>query len=294
MDERECYLKAGDIIRRLKEESRELIKDGGKYLDVAEFIERKIIEYGAKPAFPVNISVNNISAHYTPTIDDIRCFSKGDYVKIDLGAHVEGYIADSAFTVKVEENDDDLIKASQEALDAAIEMVRPGVKTNEIGKAIEDVIRSHDFKPIENLTGHGLVQYGQHAPPSIPNFDTGSGIALKEGDVIAIEPFVTDGRGKVVDDDMYLIFKYVTDRPMRLSLARKMFAIIKKNYSTLPFAQRWLSKMFTRRKTEFALKYLVRSSSIYGFSVLKEIDGGNVSQSEHSLFVTSDGGEVFT
>jgi methionyl aminopeptidase len=294
MDSYECYIKAGEIVRRLKEESRPLVVEGARYVDVANFIEDKTREYGGAPAFPVNISVNNISAHDTPTLDDARTFKKGDYVKVDMGAHVEGYIADTAYTVRVDSPDDDLVKASRDALNAALEVVRPGIQTNEIGAVIDETIRSYGFVPIENLTGHGLEQYVAHSSPSIPNLDVGAGTKLKEGDVIAIEPFATDGAGSVMDDETYLIFKYIADRPVRLQLARKMLSTIKNNYNSLPFAQRWLSKIYSKRKAEFALKYLVRSSSVYAFSVLKESDGGNVSQAEHSLIVREDGPEVFT
>jgi len=294
MDQREAYLKAGEITRKIKEEIPQRVSEGTRYIDLANFVEGMIFDEGAIPAFPVNISVNNISAHDTPTLDDARMFSKGDYVKVDLGAHVDGYIADTAITVHVDEEEDDLIRASRDALNAAIEMVRPGVRTNEIGRIIEETIRSYGLKPIENLSGHGLEQYVCHSSPTIPNYDTGHGVELREGDVIAIEPFATDGIGKVADDEDHLIFKYMSERPVRLPLARKVLMTIKKNYDTLPFAQRWLSQIYTKRKTEFALKYLVRSSSIYAFAVLKEANDGNVSQFEHSMFVTSDGAEVFT
>lgn len=294
MDVREKYLKAGEIAKKIKLESREYVKEGANYLDVANFIESETKAQGAFPAFPVNISVNNISAHYTPPIDETSVFEKGDYVKVDLGVHVDGYIADTAYTVKVGEPDDDLVKASREALDAAIEMVAPGAMSNKIGAVIDETIRSYGLKPIENLTGHGLDQYIAHSSPSMPNYDNGYGVALKEGDVIAIEPFATDGGGRVVDDEVYLIFAYVLDRPVRLPLARNILSLVKREYNTLPFAQRWLSEKFTKRKTEFALKYLVKASAFYGYSVLKEIDGGNVSQHEHSMIVTADGAEVFT
>jgi len=294
MEERDAYLKAGEITRKIKGDLPDIAKIDTPYLDVAKYVEGKIIDNGAKPAFPINISVNNISAHDTPTIDDKRTFSKGDYVKLDIGAQIDGFIADTAITIKIGEPDDDLVKASRDALQAAIDMVRPGAKTNEIGGVIDETIRGYGLKPIENLTGHGLEQYVCHSSPSMPNYDTGHGVALREGDVIAIEPFATDGIGKVMDAEEHLIFKYISDRPVRLPLARKVLGTIKKNYNTLPFAQRWLSEIFTKRKTEFALKYLVRSSSVYAFAVLKEAGNGSVSQAEHSMFVTADGAEVFT
>jgi len=293
-DVHEKYLHAGEITKKVKESSRALLHEGVTYVDLARHIESSIVELGGTWAFPVNISVNNVTAHYTPTIDDTGVFHRGDYVKVDLGAQVDGYIADTAYTVRVDSPDDDLVNASRDALMAAIDMVRPGVRTNEIGRVIDETIRGYGLKPIENLTGHGLDQYVQHGPPSIPNFDTGHGAPLEEGAVIAIEPFATDGGGRVVDDERCLIFKYLGDRPVRLPLARQVLATIRREYPALPFAQRWLSEVYTRRKTEFALKYLVRSSCVYAFNVLKEVDGGSVSQTEHSMIVTKDGAEVYT
>ncbi len=291
MEHLEKHQQAGEIIRKVREESRSLITENAKFLDVAQFIEGKIKEYGAEIAFPVNISVNEVAAHYSPPATDETLFSKGDYVKVDIGCHIDGYIADTAYTIKVGEPDDDLVKASREGLNNALSMIKAGVKTGEIGKVIEETITSYGFRPIENLTGHGLAHYSIHASPSIPNIDDGSQVILKEGDTVAIEPFATTGVGRVIDDDRVYIFSFLTQRPLRLSAAKKLMYHIQNNYPELPFAERWVAK---DKKGEFLLRMLIKKGIIFPYHILKEKTGAPVTQAEHSIIVQEDGCEVFT
>ncbi len=291
MDYLENHRQAGEIVKKVREESKELIKEGAKLLDISQFIEGKIKEYGAEIAFPVNISLNEIAAHYSPPAADETVLSHNDYIKVDIGCHIDGYIADTAYTIKVGEPDDDLINASKEALQAALSLIRVGVKTGEIGKVIEDTITKYGFRPIENLTGHGLAQYSIHAHPTIPNINDNSKVALKEGDTIAVEPFATTGVGRVVDDERVYIFSFLGPRPIRLDSAKKMMYQIQKNYSKLPFAERWVAK---DKKAEFMLRTLIKSGAVFPYHILKEKTGAPVTQAEHSVIVHEDGCEVFT
>lgn len=291
MDYVEKHHQAGEVAKKVVKESRELIKENLNLLDLALFIEGKIKEYGAEIAFPVNISLNEIAAHYSPPANDETVAKKGDYLTVDIGCHIDGYIADTAYTVKVGEPDDDLINASKDALQAAISVIKSGVTTGEIGKVIEKTITAYGFRPIENLTGHGLSQYSIHGPPSIPNIADNSKITLNEGDVIAIEPFATTGVGRVVDDNRVYIFSFVGSRPLRLESAKKLMYHIKKNYPELPFAERWVIK---DKKGEFLLRMLIKNSILFPYHILKEKTGAPVSQAEHSVIVTEDGCDVFT
>jgi len=291
MEHLEKHRQAGEVIKKVVAESRELITEGTKLLDIAQFIEGKIKEYGAEVAFPVNLSVNEVAAHYSPPAADETFLSKSDYIKVDIGCHIDGYIADTAYTIKVGEPEDELMKAAQEALHNAISMIRAGVKTGDIGKTIEETITSSGFRPIENLTGHGLSQYSIHGPPTIPNIDTGSKVTLKEGDTIAIEPFATTGVGKVVDDERVYIFSFLNPRPLRLDSAKKLMYHIQKTYPKLPFAERWVVK---DKKGEFLLRMLIKNGIIFPYHILKEKTGAPVTQAEHSVIVTEDGCEVFT
>ncbi len=157
---REKYLKAGKVASLARELGRELVVEGALFREVADSIEFKIEQQGGKVAFPVNIAVDNVAAHYTPHSADTQVFKKGMLAKIDVGAHVDGYIADTTFTKEVGTNHwGELIRAAEEALEAAIDVTKPGIRAKMIGGAVERTIESYGFNPITNLTGHSLKRY---------------------------------------------------------------------------------------------------------------------------------------
>ena len=282
------YRDAGRILSQVRQETRDMVKVGASLLEVADFVEQKTIELGGFPAFPCNISRNDEAAHATPKAGDEDVFGK-DVVKIDLGVHVDGYIADSAFTVDLSGENADLVKASEDALAAAIELIKDGTNTAQIGNAIEDTIEGYGFKPVMNLTGHGLAQYIAHNPPSIPNRRIDHGVDLHEGDVIAIEPFATDGAGRIADGSWAEIYHVIAKKPVRLPAARKVLKELEQ-YKTLPFAKRWLKV----ERLDFALNQLEKAGIVRSYPVLKEVAGGLVSQAEHTVIVTADGCEITT
>ncbi|TGC11165.1 type II methionyl aminopeptidase [Methanolobus halotolerans] len=285
----EKYFEAGRILSQVRSEAKDRIKVGASMLEAAEFVETRAVELGADgSAFPCNLSRNDEAAHATPRAGEETLFGE-DVVKLDIGVQVDGYIADSAITVDLTGEYGDLVKASEAALYAAIDIVKKGTTTAEIGAVIEDTITSLGFKPIGNLTGHGLDRYVPHAPPSIPNRRIGNGSVLRTGDIIAIEPFATDGIGKVVDGNLTEIFQVVRSRPVRLPAARKLLKELEP-YRTLPFAKRW----FKTEKLDFALLQLEKAGVVHSYPVLKEVGGGMVSQAEHTLIVTDDGCEITT
>jgi len=290
------YKKAGEIAKEVLEEGLKKIKPGVKLLEVAEFVEAKIIEKGGKPAFPCNISVNEIAAHYSPTAWDERTFEKGDLVKLDIGVHVNGYIADVAKSIDLGNKGENkkLIEASEEALKNAIDMIKPGVKTSEIGETIEETIKGFGFVPVSNLTGHQLQRWRLHGGMFIPNVKIRGGEEIKEGDVIAIEPFATNGFGRVVDQSEAIIFRYLQDRPLRMKEARVILQYAKENFNTLPFAERWIANLVPRFKLNQALRQLIYSKAIHAYHILREKDKGIVSQAEHTVIVTKEGCEVTT
>ena len=283
----EKYIEAGKILKQVKEEAIKLIKPGVKLLEVAEFVENRIRELGAEPAFPCNISINSDAAHFTPKANDERVFKEGDVVKLDIGAHVDGYIADTAVTIDLGDHED-LVKAAEEALKNAIEVIHAGVNTAEISEAIHNTIIEFGFKPIINLTGHGLDQYLAHAHPTIYNVKIEKGVELKEGMVIAIEPFVTNGVGKVAERGECEIFSLIAVKPVRMKQARQLMEEILKKYKTLPFAKRWL------KASDVILAKLVRERVLRAYPVLTEVGRGLVSQAEHTVIVEENGARVIT
>lgn len=283
----EKYEKAGDILKNVKEMVLKIVKPGVRLLDVAEFVESKIVELGGKPAFPCNISINSDAAHFTPKRNDERVFKEGDIVKIDIGAHIDGYIADTAITVDLGDHDD-LVECAKRALENAIDVVYAGVNTSEIGAVIEDTIREFGFKPIVNLTGHGLEPYVAHAPPTIYNVRVEKGVELREGMVVAIEPFATDGVGRVVERGECEIFSLVAIKKLRLKREREFLEFIVNEYKTLPFARRWIDV------SDVIIARLVKQRVLRSYPVLTEVGGGLVSQFEHTLIVEEDGARVIT
>ncbi|NJE09927.1 type II methionyl aminopeptidase [Thermococcus sp. MAR1] len=295
MDEREALIKAGEIARQVKKEVVDMIKPGAKLYDIAEFVEKRIVELGGKPAFPCNLSINEIAAHYTPYKGDDSVLKEGDYLKLDLGVHVDGYIADTAVTFRVGMEEDDLMAASKEALENAISVIRAGVKISEIGKAIEETIRGYGFNPIVNLSGHKIERYKLHSGISIPNiYRPNDSYVLKEGDVIAIEPFATTGAGQVIEVPPALIFMHIRDRPVRMAQARRLLMHIKREYNGLPFAYRWLQGFMPEGQLKLALAQLDRAGAIYSYQILREVRGGLVSQFEHTVIVEKDGAYITT
>lgn len=280
-------IKAGEILRQVREEAVKLIKPEVKILEVAEFVENRIRELGAEPAFPCNLSINSDAAHFTPKKNDNRVFKEGDLVKLDIGSHIDGYIADTAITVDLGDNED-LVKAAEAALKAGIEVVHAGIDTAEIGKAIENAIKEFGYKPIVNLTGHGLLPYLAHTPPTIYNFGTKKGVKLEEGIIIAIEPFATNGIGKVVERSECEIYSVVSKKPVRMKIARQILKEVEK-YKTLPFAKRWLTKA-----PEVIIGRLVRDGVLRSYPVLTEVGGGLVSQAEHTIIVEENGARIVT
>ncbi|ENN96794.1 methionine aminopeptidase [Methanocaldococcus villosus KIN24-T80] len=287
----EKILKAGEIAKTVREEAKKMIKPGVKLLEVAEFVESRIRELGGEPAFPCNISINNIAAHYTPKINDPLYFKEDDVVKLDLGAHVDGYIADTAVTVDLSNSYRDLVKASEDALNTVIKEIEVPMNVGLMGKIIQEVIESYGYKPISNLSGHVMHKYELHTGISIPNVYEKTDRCIDVGDLVAIEPFATDGFGMVRDGDLGNIYKFLHKRPVRLQKAKKLLDIIEKKYPYLPFAERWIIK---DEKERIYLKSLLTSSSIYGYPMLIEKNNGMVSQAEHTIYINEDGKVIIT
>jgi methionyl aminopeptidase len=272
----ECYLEAGKIAAKVRTETLPRIKEDIPLLEIAEYVEERIKELGAKPAFPCNISINEIASHYTPQ-DNVSVFRKGDVVKLDLGAHIEGYIADTAATVEVGTNNHHLlIHACDAALKNAIGYVKNGVETSHIGKIIEDTIKERGFIPIKDLTGHNLERYDLHAGISIPNYKSFFSHTIKKDNVFAIEPFATYGRGNIKHCKPFI---FAINDKCKGNTADD----IRKRFESLPFTPRWIPKL-NIKELKGAREYFE----------LVESDGKIVAQSEHTVIVTEDGCEIIT
>lgn len=293
----EKYILSGKIAAQAREYGKNLIKKDVSLLEVAEKVEQKIRDLGGNIAFPVNISINELAAHFSPKYDDNLVFKKGDVVKLDVGTHIEGYIADTAVTVEVETNRyNNMIKASAEALDIAIEMIKPGVDLSRLGKKVQETINGYGYNPIENLSGHSLQQYKLHAGVTIPNVEEKFNRSkIKKDDVVAIEPFATDGAGHVIQgagSNIYICKPGIRQKIVRDKRAKMIYSRFFKEFNTLPFAQRWTNKILDESDT--LLRKLTFHGLIKHYPQLIDGKKGIVTQKEHTVIITENGCEVTT
>jgi len=284
---------AGKLARNALHFGRDLIEAEKSMLNVTEEIERFVKKNGGELAFPTNLAVNNVGAHWTPSSKSNEIFSKGDVVKLDVGVHIDGYIGDNALTLEIDStNYTKMIEASREALNAAINVAVAGVNVGIIGHAVQDTIEKYGYRPIANLTGHRIKRYNLHSGVSIPSVRERGGPTLNNGDIVAIEPFVTDGAGRVGGKRNSNIYHLRQIRKVRDEKATELMKEIQERYKGLPFAERWLHE-FQDDATK-NLQKLMRAGIVSYYPVLDELGNGIVAQSEHTLLITSNGNEVLT
>ncbi|OGJ20633.1 type II methionyl aminopeptidase [Candidatus Pacearchaeota archaeon RBG_13_36_9] len=279
----ENYKKAGEISVEAKKYAKQIINPGMSLLDIAEKIEGKIKELGGELAFPVNLGINEIAAHYTPGSDD-EAEAYG-LLKIDIGVHVKGAIADTAFSLDLSKDGEykNLVEASEKAVEEAINSIKKDTTLSDIGLAIQRAIAASGFSPIRNLSGHKLDFYAVHAGLTIPNYENNNQTKIEDG-AYAIEPFSTTGQGIVYDGGKSGIYRLEKEGSVRDPSAKKMLDYIKENYSTLPFCERWLTKQFGSR-TRLSLMFLEKAGIIQQYSQLIEKSHAPVSQAEHTIII---------
>ncbi len=283
LEDLDKWKKAGRISAEALEYGISLIKKGSTVLEVCEAVDKKIFDLGARPSFPSQVSLNDIAAHFCPEADD-KTVLEDQVVKLDVGASVDGFLGDTAGTVDLSGRNRELVMASREALDEAVKIAKPGVKLLEIGQVIRQAISSYGFNPIINLSGHGIGKNQIHISPTVPNFDNGDTTALEENQIIAIEPFATNGAGAIFESTNPTVFMEIAKKPVRSPDARKVLEEIQA-YNGLPFTKRWLARKFPAFKVSFALRQLESAGILQSFPPLVEKRHGLVSQSEHTVMV---------
>ena len=323
---------AGHVARRTLEGIKGEIVAGKAWDDVIDSAERFIRRHGGTPAFPVTISVNDIAAHYTSEsrllppdgFEGEMIFQNGDLVKLDVGVHIAGAIADNAMTIEVGNggNHTEQIKAAKEAREASIEKMHPDTPWHVVGAAAEQVHTDAGFEPIRNLCGHELKRWNLHAGVSIPAYACGPDNpsfkgTVETGSVYAVEPFNTTGKSGTVENippssssNIYRVTGNITIRkamskgklkPLGATMAR----YIEERYNTLPFAERWayplLEKPFPgeeqeilRKKWNALIKKLINIRFLETYQALRCSDRGMIGQYEHTIWITDGGAEVLT
>ncbi|MFL2944887.1 MAG: type II methionyl aminopeptidase [Candidatus Poseidoniales archaeon] len=292
-DEIEKWRQAGSLASEALQFGKSIIEKKKSMLDVTEEIENYVRDKGGELAFPTNLAINNVGAHWTPSSKSEEKFCEGDLVKLDVGVHIEGYIGDNALTIEIgTDKYRRMIEASREALNKAIEISAAGISVGVIGHAVQETIERYGYRPIANLTGHRIKRYNLHSGVSIPSVRERGGPVLKTGDIVAIEPFVTDGAGRVGGKRNSNIYHLRQIRNIRDEKATELMIEIRDRYKGLPFAERWLHT-FQKDATK-NLQKLIRAGIVSYYPVLDELGKGMVAQSEHTLMITSSGNEVLT
>lgn len=279
-------IQAGKIAAQVKEYARGIIKPGMPLLEIADKIEQQIKDLGGEPAFPTNLSINEIAAHYTPSYDDTTVAY--GLLKVDLGVQIDGWIADTAFSLDMEGNAENtnLIAVAEKALESATSLIKANISSDEVGREIHRTIMSNNLNPIVNLSGHEMDQYDLHAGITIPNINDAKNQILKPG-IYAIEPFTTAGNGKVHDGKPSGIYLMINSKNVRSPIAREVLEYIIDEYGTLPFCSRWLVKKFNT-KALIALKQLEEQGNLHQFPQLIETSKRKVAQAEDTVILEED------
>jgi methionyl aminopeptidase len=292
----EDYVKAGKIAGEVRENVRQKDWIGSTLAEICEYVESEIIKRGAKCAFPVNTSLNEVAAHYTAEPNDPKTVSDSDLVKIDLGAQINGYIADTAVTVNYDPQYDSLVQAAENALQAAMSMIKVGVKSKDVGRKIQNTIMDMGLKPIANLSGHSLDQYTIHAGKTVPNMWTIGSFSFSENEAFACEPFVTtkNALGFVRNGKIKNIFALASRKMTKDDEADKLLEYIWNNFNMLPFALRWIVKEWEEKEARRLLDFLVKKKVVKAYAILVEANGKTVAQAEHTFIPTQTGVTVTT
>lgn len=286
MDNFENYIKAGKIASEVREYARTQDHTGRTLSEICNDVENEILKRGGEPAFPVNVSLNDIAAHYTAEPNDPTIVKNSDVLKIDVGVHIDGYIADTAVTVSFDSKYQDLIDIAQRALDQAIGIARSNTRVSDIGRIIEKTITKYGCKPIQNLSGHSLERYTIHAGKSIPNIWTiGHSFNLSVDNVYAIEPFVTtkEGQGIVYEGKIKNIFGIASRKRTKDQKADEFLEYLWNKFKTLPFALRWVVNDYEEKEALSLLQTLLKKKNVHAYPILVEGSNRIVVQAEHTI-----------
>ena len=291
----EKWRRAGVVARDALALARPMIEPGIKIIDIINTVEDYIRANSSGTSFPCNVSLNNIAAHYTSPLNDETVIAEGDLVTVDCGSHVDGCIADTAFTVALNPDHADLVKAAEDATKTAIRMMRPGAKLNTIGALIEDTIKNAGFNPIKQLTGHQLKEYELHAEKQVPCVSGKAEVLVEEGETYAVETFASTGSGNITDLPNPTIYQLLPIRvPVRFKGSKEFLGIARKEYKEFPFAERWLAERMKHATLKMAIRELRQNGALFAHHILAEEKGEFVSQHEHTIIITEKGHEQTT
>ena len=204
----DALLRAGRVVAEARQAMVEAVAPGATTGELDAVGREVFRRHGARSAprityrFPGStcISINDEAAHGIPSLK--RQLRTGDLVNLDVSAELDGYFSDTGISVAVGEVSSvaaRLLEATERAQRDAMNAAQPGARLRDLGRAVQRRARRHGFRVIKNLNGHGIGR-GLHEAPSVPSIDDGQRMVLREGLVLAIEPFLSISADHVVDD----------------------------------------------------------------------------------------------
>lgn len=282
------FIKAGQLAGQVRAFGKSLIVPGASYHDILAQINQKIIELGAIAAFPPQMALNHVAAHFILPPDQNLIFTN-EIVKLDVGVCYEGAIGDCAITIDLSGKHAKLVEAAEAALLEAEKSLKVGQKIRLIGRIINETIESYGFRSIKNLCGHSLGFYKIHTSPLFPNYDDRSHGEIRPGMTFAIEPFATTGQGFIDEAGEASIFHFSAPRFMASLPAKALLNKIK-TFKNLPFGYTSVMEStdsYDDIKT--CMQELLAKGAVIGYPPLVEIKQGLVAQAENSFLVDDQG-----
>jgi len=244
-------------------------------------------------AFPVCVSVNNLIGHVSPLAADTTTLKEGDVCKIDLGVHVDGFIAVVADTLAVggpaKGKAGDLLAAAFTATELAVRMVKAGNKNTAVTEMISKVAEDFKCNAVHGVLSHQMERFVIDGEKTIINKqdvdEKVDEIDFEEGEIYAVDIVLSTGEGKPKEvDDATTVYKK-TDKTYQLKLnaSRKLLSDVKSRFPTFPFTMRAI----TEKAANFAIRNCLQHELVIAYPVLSEKDGDLVAQVKFTVLVKS-------
>ena len=284
----EYYARASRSVNGALARAQRSLHAGTPLLDLAELIEREIVCQGALPAFPVSLAVNEEVAYHSPSRATSTTLERGDLLKIDVGAHVSGYIVDTAITLEIgTARHARLIRAAERAVQEAQHLTRDGSSTSVIAQHIEHCIAREGFRTVCARYGHSIDRFRLHGAVTIAR-SPHTNVRLNEGDIIAVEATLTAGPValKRKDAEIYSLRPRFDVTSCSIE-ARNLFSHLLAEYGALPFSVRWIDETGSMRPA--ALRELLKKGALVAYPKVVKAQKNVVAHVERSVIVTKNG-----
>lgn len=290
------YRLAGDLANKTLTHVISLCKAGAKIVDICESGDKYITDecgkiYKGKKVekgigFPTCVSVNNVVGHFSPLGGDTRELKVGDVAKIDLGIHIDGYIAVAANTIVVGADGEskaditgkvaDVVLAAHTAAELAIRMIKPGAKNTALTDMFSKVASEFGVSPLGGVLSHQMTRFlidGEKVIISKSDVDQKvDEFEFEPNTVFAIDIVMTSGEGKPKEiDERTCVYKRAIDETYQLKMkaSRAILSDIDARFPTFPFTIRSMDEKTVR----FGIVECAKHGLVHGYPVLYEKEG---------------------